>query len=131
MKSAVFAFCLGVMFAFAAGLPPRDAPAADGATFYYDMGNIHVQFEHETCGSRTLVVAYQIAFGAENQSSTITAYKPRIESSLFYALSDHLRETQNTGARSVQRIMLRAVEEALGDGIATDLLITEIQVLDA
>jgi len=131
MKTAVFAFCLGVMFAFAAGLPPREAPAADGPSFYYEMGNVHVQFEHEACGFKTLVVTYQIEFGDENQTRTITSYKPRIESTLFYSLTDHLIETQNTSPRSVHRVMLRAVQEALGNDIATDVVITEIQMIDS
>ena len=104
--------------------------AAAEIPFYYDMGTIHVQFEHESCGTRTLAVAYQIEFSEESQTSTITAYKPKIQSVLFNALNEHLQETGNVRLRSLTRLMSKNVIETLGVDVAKGVLITESQMLD-
>lgn len=134
MWKTISAFLLGAMLATAAILPTGSGPAAqeEGATgtFYYDMGTVHVQFEHEACGTRTLAVSYQIEYGDESKGTTITAYKPKIESYLFHALSEHLEGTQNTRPKTLQRVMARAVKDALGQGLSSDVLIMEVQVLD-
>lgn len=134
MLKTVTAFLLGALVATAAVLPTGPVPAEDGegttGTFYYDMGTVHVQFEHEACGTRTLAVAYQIEYSDEARATTITAYKPKIESYLFHALSEHLESTQNTRPKRIQRVMAKAVKEALGESLASDVLIMEVQVLD-
>lgn len=130
MKGVLAAFGLGMLAMAAAIMPAPGATASDGGVpLYYDMGTIHVQFSHKTCGSQILAVEYQIEYADPAQTSFITAYRPKLESVIFAALSDHMLESQNTRAGQIKRIMKKAVDQAIGAGIASDVLVTEIQVL--
>jgi hypothetical protein len=127
MMKSVFAFLLGVATLAASAWPSQNASAA---ALYYDMGTVHVQFHTEDCGLRTLAVTYQIEYAEENRTSFITSFKPKIESVLFTDLNEHLAETQNTRVRSIHKVMKRGVDSVLGEGVASDILITSTSVLD-
>lgn len=133
MSRMIVAFVCGMLVSVAAILPHGAGPAAeDGAApLYYDMGTAHVQFSDEECGTRALAVSYQLAYGAEDRTSYITAFKPKLEAAMFAALSDHLNETGNTRTGAVKRIMAAAVVDALGPDVVSDVLITEMQELGA
>lgn len=128
MKTVV-AFFLGLAAMALVVWPSHEAPAKSDK-YYYDMGTIHVQFQTEDCGARTLAVSYQIEFGDEAKTTFITSYKPKLESVLFTDLNEYLLETQNTRVRSVKKVMLRGVESVLGKGLASDILITSTSIID-
>jgi hypothetical protein len=127
----IAAFLCGMLVTAAAVLPHGMGPAAQGSApaLYYDMGTAHVQYPDAECGTRTLAVAYQFEYGSDERTAFITTYKPKLEAELFAALSDHLRETGNTRVAAIRKIMARAVDGVLGEGVVSDVLITEIQVL--
>lgn len=131
MKNSVVAFLLGVVVAASTLIPHHSVPAAEeGAVFYYDMGAAQVQFETENCGLRTLLVAYQIEHTSDQQIPRIDAYKPKVESVVFNALSEYLMTKKDPRAGAVQRIIKRAIQRTLGEDIVQDVLITDIQQID-
>lgn len=96
---------------------------------YYDMGTIHVQFAHDSCGTNTIVITYQIEYKDPAQIDTITAFKPKIQAVLFGALNDHFIQTGNTRLKSINRVMTKNVVETLGAEVATGVLIIDSQIL--
>ncbi|MDW3206308.1 MAG: hypothetical protein R8L07_12300 [Alphaproteobacteria bacterium] len=131
MKNSVVAFLLGVVVTASALIPHHPVPAAEeGAVLYYDMGAAQVQFETENCGLRTLLVAYQIEHTSDQQIPRISAYKPKVESVVFNALSEYLMTKKDPRAGAVQRVIKRAIQRTLGEDIVQDVLITDIQQID-
>jgi hypothetical protein len=133
MKTITMALFLGLLTVLGFLGTSERAFAEDesaGSVLYYEMDMLHVQYEDERCGFKTVAIRYQIEYKDASKGTFITAYKPRIEAMIFDSLSEYLAEKRKARPRPIKKLMLAAVKNALGQDIASDVLITELQVLE-
>lgn len=124
------AFLAGAAFATALAFaaPTSSHAADDGPMVYFDMGSVHVQYSHAACGYQTLGINYQLELAEASIESTVEAYDPKIRSEIFYALDDHLAEGGSTGLNALKKVMIKAIQDVIGEDAVTDVLIVQSYV---